>query len=53
MLTDAHKTQRIASALSFFLQWNHKDGDEFLDHIVQVTGNKTWVLFVNVETEER
>jgi hypothetical protein len=31
----------------------HKDGDEFLNHIVQVTGDKTYVSFVNVETEEQ
>jgi hypothetical protein len=30
-----------------------KDGDEFLDHIAWVTGNETWVSFVNVETREK
>jgi hypothetical protein len=49
MLTDVHKTQRMASALRF-LQRYHDEGDVFLDKIV--TGNETWVKFVNVETKE-
>jgi hypothetical protein len=36
----------------FFLERCHKDGDEFLNHIVRVTGDETWVSFVNVETKE-
>jgi macrodomain Ter protein organizer (MatP/YcbG family) len=36
-----------------FLERNHKDGDEFLTHIVRVTGDETWVSFVNVETKEQ
>jgi hypothetical protein len=48
---DAHKTQRIASALTF-LERYHKDGDEFLNHIVQETGDETCVSFVNIETKE-
>jgi hypothetical protein len=35
-----------------FLEQFHKDGDEFLNHI-QVTGDETWVSFVNVETKEQ
>jgi O-methyltransferase involved in polyketide biosynthesis len=35
------------------LKQYHKDGDEFLSHIIQVTGDKTWVSFVNVETKEQ
>jgi acyl-CoA thioesterase len=31
----------------------HKDGDEFLTHIVRVTGDETSVSFVNVETKEQ
>jgi hypothetical protein len=31
----------------------HRDGDEFLNYIVQVTGDYTWVSFVNVETKEQ
>jgi hypothetical protein len=52
MLTGAHKTQRIASALTF-LERHHKNGDEFLNHIVRVAGDETWVLFVRVETKEQ
>jgi hypothetical protein len=36
-----------------FLERCHKDGDEFLSHIVPVTGDETWVSFVNVETKEQ
>jgi hypothetical protein len=50
MLTDVHKTQRMASA-STFLQRYHDEGDEFLDKIV--TGDETWVTFVNVETKQQ
>jgi ribosomal protein S28E/S33 len=35
------------------LEQYHKDGDEFLSHIIQVPGDKTWVSFVNVETKEQ
>jgi type IV secretory pathway VirD2 relaxase len=52
MLTDEHKTQKMASALTF-LEQHHKDDDEFLSHIVQETGGETWVSFVNVETKEQ
>jgi hypothetical protein len=31
----------------------HKHGDEFPKHIIRVTGDKTRVSFVNVETEEQ
>jgi hypothetical protein len=31
----------------------HKDGDEFLKHIVRVTGDETWVSLVIVETKEQ
>jgi hypothetical protein len=50
-LTGAHETQRLSSALTF-LERYHKDGDEFLNLIVKVTGVETWVSFVNVETKE-
>jgi hypothetical protein len=42
MLSDAHKTQKIVSALIFLERYN-KDGDEFLSHILRVTDNETWV----------
>jgi hypothetical protein len=38
----------MASSLTF-LERHH----EFFDHIVLVTGDETWVLFVNVETKEQ
>jgi hypothetical protein len=52
MLTGALKTQRMASAFTF-LERYYKNGDEFLDHIVRLTGDETWASFVNVETEEQ
>jgi hypothetical protein len=48
----AHKTQGMASALTFLKRY-YKDGDEFLNHVVRVTGHKTWVSFVTVETKEQ
>jgi hypothetical protein len=36
----------------FFEQY-HKDGDEFLNAILRLTGGETWVSSVNVETKER
>jgi hypothetical protein len=53
MLTGVHKTQRMASFCFDFLQQYHKDGDKFLNHIIQVTGDETWVSFVNFETKEQ
>ena len=50
MLTDVHKTQRMASALTFSQRY-HDEGDELLDNIV--TGDETSVKFVNVETKEQ
>jgi hypothetical protein len=35
------------------LEQYHKHGNEFLDHIVQVTGDEVWVSFVNVEAKEQ
>jgi hypothetical protein len=35
------------------LERHHKDGDEFINHIVRVTGDEAWVSFVNVETKEQ
>jgi hypothetical protein len=42
----------MASALTCSEQY-HKDSDEFLYHIVGVTGDETWVLIMNVETKEQ
>jgi hypothetical protein len=41
----------MALALTF-LERYHKNGNEFLNHIIQVTGYETWVSFVNVETKQ-
>jgi hypothetical protein len=48
----AHKTLRMVSALVLFEQY-HKDGDEFLNHTVWVTGDETQVSFVNAETKQQ
>jgi hypothetical protein len=39
-------------ALTFLKQY-HKNGSEFLHHIVQIAGDETWVSFVNVETKKQ
>jgi hypothetical protein len=31
-----------------FLEQYHKDGDTFLSYIVRVTGDETWVSFVDL-----
>jgi hypothetical protein len=51
MLKGAQKTQRMTTAFTC-LQRYYKDGDEFLSHVVRITGDETWVSFVNVETKE-
>jgi hypothetical protein len=46
--------QNAENGLGFdFLEQYHKYGDEFLNHIVRVTGDETWVSFVKVETKEQ
>jgi hypothetical protein len=52
MLIGVHKMQRMALALSFLKRY-HKDGDGFHNHIIRITGDETWVSFVNVETKEQ
>jgi hypothetical protein len=42
----------VPSAL-IYLERYHKDGGEFLNHIVRVTVDETWVSFVSVETKEQ
>jgi hypothetical protein len=42
----------MASDLTF-IELYHKYGDEFLNHIIRVTGDETLVSFVNVETKEQ
>jgi hypothetical protein len=51
ILTGAHKTQRISSALTLLKRY-HKDGDEFHSHIVRVIAYGTWVSFLNVGNKE-
>jgi RNA:NAD 2'-phosphotransferase (TPT1/KptA family) len=52
MLMGAHKMQRMASVLTFFERY-HKNGNEFLNHIVSVRGDEISVSFVNSETKEK
>jgi hypothetical protein len=52
MITGAHKTQRMASTFTFLKRYP-KDGDEFLNHILQVSSDETWILFVNVESKKQ
>jgi hypothetical protein len=35
------------------LERYHKEGYEFLNHIVPATGDETWASSVNVETKEQ
>jgi hypothetical protein len=48
----AQNAENVFGFCGLFLERCHKDGDEFLNHIVRVTGDETWVSFVNVETKE-
>jgi hypothetical protein len=52
MLIGVHKMQRMASTLPFSKRC-HKDSNAFLNHIVRVIGDKTWVSFVKVDTKEQ
>jgi hypothetical protein len=36
-----------------FLERYNKSGDEFFNHVVRVTSDEAWGLFVNVETKEQ
>jgi hypothetical protein len=42
----------MASTLTF-LERYYKGGEEFLNRIVRVTGDETWVSFGDVETKEQ
>jgi hypothetical protein len=54
ILTGLRKTQRMGLALALtFLEQYHKDDVEFLSHFTRVTGDETWISFVNVETKEQ
>jgi hypothetical protein len=39
--------------LDFLLHRYYKDSDEFLSHIVRVTGDETWGSFVNGESKKQ
>jgi hypothetical protein len=45
--------QNAENDFGFFLEQYQKDGDEFLNHIVQVTDDGTCASFVNAETKEQ
>jgi hypothetical protein len=46
--------QNAENGLGFdFLQPYREVGDKFLNHIIRVIGDETWVSFVNVETREQ
>jgi hypothetical protein len=49
MFTGKHKKQRMALALTFLKRY-HEDGDEFLSHIAQVTGQDCSVCLSNFVT---
>lgn len=46
LLSDAHKMKRMGAALTFLERYD-EEGDKLLDQIV--TGDETWVSYVNVE----
>jgi hypothetical protein len=47
-------TQNAKNGFGFdFLERYHKDGHKFLSHILGVTGDETWLSFVNAETKEQ
>ena len=50
MLTEAHKTRRLGSALTF-LERYRAEGDDFLSQIV--TGDETWVAYVTPESKQQ
>ncbi|GBL62092.1 hypothetical protein AVEN_146440-1 [Araneus ventricosus] len=50
MLTDAHKTKRLGSALTFLTRYSKED-KEFLNKIV--TGDETWVCHVTPESKQQ
>jgi len=50
MLTEEHKKQRVACALTF-LMCCHKEGDGMLSHIV--TGDETWVSHITPESKQQ
>jgi hypothetical protein len=43
----------MAFIILTFSERYHKDGDEYLNHIIWVTGDETSVSFMNVEINEQ
>jgi len=50
MLTEEHKKQCVACALTFLMHY-HKEGDSMLSHIV--TGDETWVSHITPESKQQ
>ncbi|GBO24674.1 Histone-lysine N-methyltransferase SETMAR, partial [Araneus ventricosus] len=50
MLTEIHKTSRMVAALKFLSRY-HTGGEDFLNRIV--TGDETWVAYVNADTKQQ
>jgi len=50
MLTEVHKKQRVACALTFLMRY-HKEGDGMLSLIV--TGDETWVPHITTESKQQ
>jgi len=50
MLTEEHKTQHVACALTFLMRY-HKEGEGMLSHIV--TGDETWVSRITPESKQQ
>jgi len=49
MLTEEHKKQRVACALTFLIRY-HEEGDSMLSHIV--TEEETWVSHIIPESKQ-
>ena len=50
MLTEEHKKQCVACALTFLMRY-HKEGDGMLSHIV--TGDETWVSHMTPASKQQ
>jgi len=50
MLTEEHKKQRVACALTFLMRY-HNEGDGMLSHTV--TGDETWVSHITPESKQQ
>ena len=50
MLTEEHKKQHVACALTFLMCY-HKEGDGMFSHIV--TGDETWVSHITPESKQQ